>query len=135
MRNSKGIAMDEKYVIDSFAWIEYFLGTKKGEKVAQYIASKNAITPTIVIAELSAKYSKDGKDFSDKLKFIKFNTSIAILNDEIAEFSGRIRTKERKKKSTFGMADAIIYATALKLKAKIVTGDPHFNDIGEVILI
>ena len=129
------MAMDEKYVIDSFAWIEYFLGTKKGEKAAQFIESRNGITPTIVIAELSAKYSKDGKEFSDKLKFIRFNTSIAILNDDIAEFSGKIRTRERKKKNTFGMADAIIYATALKLKAKIVTGDPHFSDIDDAILI
>ena len=135
MKNSKGIAMDEKYVIDSFAWIEYFLGTKKGEKAAQFIESRNGITPSIVIAELSAKYSKEGREFSNKLKFIKFNTSIAILNDEIAEFSGRIRTKERKKKSTFGIADAVIYATALKLRAKIVTGDPHFSDIKEALLI
>lgn len=129
------MAMDEKYVIDSFAWIEYFLGTKKGEKAAQFIESRNGITPTIVIAEISAKYSKDGKEFSDKLKFIRFNTSIAILNDEIAEFSGKLRTRERKNKNAFGMADAIIYATALKLKAKIVTGDPHFSDIKEAVLI
>ena len=127
--------MDDSFVIDSFAWIEYFLGSKRGEKVKEIIENNTSVTPTIVIAELSAKYSTEGKDFSDKLKFIKFNTNIIGLNDDIAEFAGRIKTSQRKKKKDFGMADSIIYATAIKLSAKVVTGDPHFEDIKEAILI
>ena len=89
--------MGDNFVIDSFAWVEYFLGSKKGEKVKGYIESSNAVTPTIVIAELSAKYSSEGRDFASKLKFIRFNSKLAILNEGIAEFAGRIRTEQRKK--------------------------------------
>jgi len=127
--------MGELFVLDSFAWVEYFLGSKKGEKVKGFIESNKCITPTIVVAELSAKYSSDEKDFADKLKFIKFNTNIAVLNEEIASLSGKIRIRERKTKKDFGMADSIIYATALAYDAKVISGDPHFENIKEAIMI
>lgn len=135
MKNSKGIIMNDKFVIDTFAWVEYFLGSKRGEKVKELIESDNAITPTIVIAELSARYLKQSRNFADKSKFIRFNTNIAILNSEIAEFAGKIKIEQRKKKKGFGMVDSIIYATALTLNAKVITGDQHFNDIKEAIII
>ena len=127
--------MNEEYVMDTFAWIEYFLGTERGEKIKEIIEGKRTITPSIVIAELSAKYSNEGKESSNKLKFIRFYSKSVILNNDIAEFAGKIRTEQRKNQKDFGIVDAIIYATALKLKSKIVTGDPHFRNIKEAILI
>ena len=124
-----------EFVIDSFAWIEYFLGSKRGEKVKEFIESNKSITPTIVIAELSARYSKEGRDFSGKSRYIGFNTKIAVLNNEIAELAGKIKTEQRKKKKSFGIVNSIIYATALTLNAKVVTGDPHFSDIKEAVMI
>ena len=45
-----------KYVIDSYAWIEYFMGTKTGEKVKPTIeGQEEKITPTICLAEIYAK--------------------------------------------------------------------------------
>ena len=127
--------MNEFFVLDSFAWIEYYLGSRRGEKVKSFIESKKCLTPTIVIAELSAKYSKENKDFTDKLKFMKFTTKIISLTDEIAEFAGKIKTNQRKIKKYFGLADSIIYATALSCDAKVISGDPHFEDIKEAIMI
>lgn len=135
MTNSKGIFMNDMFVIDSFAWIEYFLGSERGEKVREFIEKSDCITPTIVIAELSAKYSSENKEFSDKLKFIKFNSRIAALNDEIADASGKIKFQQKKVKKDFGIADSIIYATALSYNAKVITGDQHFEDIKESIMI
>ena len=127
--------MNELFVLDSFAWIEYFLGSHKGEKVQGFIESKKCVTPTIVIAEISAKYSNDNKDFTDKLKFMKFNTKVIDLTDEIAELAGKIKTSQRKIKKYFGLADSIIYATALLHSAKVISGDPHFEDMKEAIMI
>lgn len=127
--------MSEAFVLDSFAWVEYFLGSKSGEKVKEFVENNECITPTIVIAELSAKYSNENKEFSDKLKFIKFNTKVITLTDEIAEFAGKIKTQQRKIKKDFGLADSIIYATALSYDAKVISGDPHFENIKEAIMI
>ena len=127
--------MDELLVLDSFAWVEYFLGSIRGEKVKDFIESKKCVTPTIVIAELSAKYSNDKTDFTDKLKFIKFNTKVMTLTDEIAELAGKIKIQQRKTKKYFGFADSIIYATALSCNARVISGDPHFEDIKEAIMV
>ena len=37
--------------------------------------------------------------------------------------------------NNLGAIDSIIYATALTLNAKVVTGDPHFKDIKEAVMI
>ena len=135
MKTSKGSSMSDIFVLDAFAWVEYFLGSERGEKAKRFIESGKCITPTIVIAELSAKYSNEGKDFTSKLKFIKFNTNVAVLNEEIAALSGKLKIEQRKTKKEFGIADSVIYATALAYSAKVITGDPHFDNIKEAIMI
>lgn len=135
MKTFKGISMSDSFVLDAFAWVEYFLGSERGVKVKEFIESGKCITPTIVIAELSAKYSSEGKDFTDQLKFIKFNTNVVALNDEIAVLSGKLKVEQRKAKKDFGIADSIIYATASVYNSKLITGDPHFDNIKEAIMI
>jgi PIN domain nuclease of toxin-antitoxin system len=45
-----------KYLIDSYAWMGYFMGTKAGEKVKPVIeGAEEKITPTICLAEIYAK--------------------------------------------------------------------------------
>lgn len=48
-------------IIDSYAWIEYFRGSKMGEKVRLYIEEEYSVTPTVVITELSRKLLKEVK--------------------------------------------------------------------------
>lgn len=40
---------DEIYAINSFAWIEYFLGSAAGSKARPFIEGGKGATPTIVI--------------------------------------------------------------------------------------
>ena len=47
--------MSYEYVIDSFAWVEYFRGTEAGNKVRRYIESDHAATSTLTLAELKEK--------------------------------------------------------------------------------
>jgi len=99
-----------KYVIDSYAWIEYFMGTKAGEKVKPIIEGlEEKITPTICLAEVYAK-------------------TIAIK-------AAKIDVDMKKKVEGWGLADSIVYATGLIREAKIVTGDIHFQNLKNVIFI
>ena len=43
-----------RYVIDSYAWLEYFMGTVAGMKVKEIIDSIDyeKLTPTICVAEI-----------------------------------------------------------------------------------
>ena len=58
-------------VLDTFAWIEYFAGSKQGEKVRPYIERGEALTPSIVVAEFTDKYVREGMNLKDRLAFIR----------------------------------------------------------------
>ena len=127
---------DTGYVIDSFAWFEYFLGSNGGLKARPYIEGGNAITPTIVIAELADKYRRVKLPFSEKLNYILVKTQDAALDVAIARESGMLNRERKKISKRWGLADSIVLATARARHAKIITGDEHFRDLAdEVIMI
>ena len=125
-----------KYVIDSYAWIEYFMGTESGEKAKPIIESQDEkITPTICLAEVYAKTLKvESRELADKQRaFIKEKSALASLDEPIAVESAIILTKMKKEIEGWGMADSIVYATALLKKAQVVTGDEHFKKLKNVL--
>ena len=123
------------YVIESFAWIEYFVGSKAGELAKQYIESDGSITPTVVIAELSEKYARLKQDFAPKLRFIVLKSRTVALDEDTATLAGTINVERKIKVNRWGLADSIILATARLQKAHVVTGDQHFSDLKEAIMI
>ncbi len=124
------MSSDEKqYVIDTFAWIEYFSGSVAGKRAKQYIESDRVYTPTIVISELVNKYLKHGVDLTDRLRFIRLRTTLIPLDDELAETAGRIQSERKKTAERWGIVDSIILATARTKGGKVVTGDEHFRDL------
>jgi predicted nucleic acid-binding protein len=127
-----------KYVIDSYAWIEYFMGTKAGEKAKPIIeSSEEKITPTICLAEVYAKTLKvESQELAEKQRiFIKEKSALATLDESIAVESAKIQTKMKTEIVGWGLADSIIYATALLRKAEVITGDEHFKKLKNVLFI
>ena len=51
--------MSSKYIIDSYAWIEYFRASASGEIAKKYIESKDLTTPKIVVSEISRKLTRE----------------------------------------------------------------------------
>jgi predicted nucleic acid-binding protein len=88
-----------------------------------------------VVAELTDKYVRENLDPNDRLKFIRTRTAIASLDDEMAEAAGRISAERRRKIKRWGMVDSCVLATARARGARVVTGDEHFDDLKECIMI
>jgi predicted nucleic acid-binding protein len=135
-------SMTSKYIIDAYAWIEYFKASKYGENAKEYIESKSAVTPTIVVAEVSRKLQKEitlGNETSEgrlkRLEFIRASSQIISLDFETAVEAGITNVNIRAKAKDWGLADSIILCTAMKIKGKAVTGDEHFRNIAETIFI
>jgi predicted nucleic acid-binding protein len=127
-----------KYVIDSYAWIEYFMGTKAGEKAKPIIeGAEEKITPTICLAEVYAKTLRvEDQELAEKQRiFIKEKSALAPLDEMIAVESARVQTKTKKEIDGWGLADSIVYATGLIRKADVVTGDEHFKKLKNVVFI
>ncbi len=127
-----------KYVIDSYAWIEYFMGTKTGENAKAIIEnSEEKITPCICLAEVYAKTLKvENQEIAEKQRaFIKEKSALAYLDESIAVESAKIQVRMKKEIDGWGLADSIVYATAIVKKAEVVTGDEHFKDLKNVFFI
>lgn len=125
----------ESYVIDSFAWLEYFTGSSAGAEAKPFIESGKSITPTIVIAELAEKYRREKMAFAQDLDFIVGKTRIIPLDIMIAEKAGILSHERKRAVKRWGLADSIVLATAREHGAKIVTGDEHFRDLAHEALM
>lgn len=126
--------MSYEYVIDSYAWIEYFRGTEKGKSAKKFIEEKSNATSAMTLAELSEKYKRESKEFNEDLNFMISKTKIIAIDVDLAILAGKINCENKKKIKNWGMADAIILATANLLNAKVVTGDEHFRNLNSIMI-
>ena len=88
-----------KYVIDSYAWIAYFMGTEAGEKAKPIIeGTEEKITPTICLAEIYAKTLKvENQELAETQRlFIKEKSALAPLDELTAVESAKIHAKMKK---------------------------------------
>lgn len=134
--------MSSKYIIDSYAWIEYFRASKSGEIAKKYIESKDSTTPTIVVSEISRKLAREielgnetAKGRIERLDFIRAKSQIVDLDFELAVEAGIIDVEMKKNEKGWGLADSIVLCLAKSFKGKIVTGDLHFKKLDNVIFI
>ena len=127
-----------KYLIDSYAWIEYFTGSELGEKIKLLIeSSEEKLTPTICLAEVYAKTLKvENQELAEKQKtFIKEKSALVFLDETIAVESAKQNVRLKREIDGWGLADSIVYATATIKKAEVVTGDEHFKKLKNVLFI
>jgi predicted nucleic acid-binding protein len=122
-------------VVDTFAWIEYFAGSERGQRVRQYVESGEAITPSIVIAEFTDKYEREGMSTKERLTFIRGKSTISALDDDVAEAAGKISAQRRTKVKGWGLVDSVVLATARAKGVRVVTGDEHFRDLTDAVMI
>src|SRR5208282_6561892 len=115
--------MSSRYVVDSYAWVEYLDGTESGRKVSDLIKENNEIfTCVLTIAEVVSKAARKGKDVKIAYDVLTSNSKIIDADEELSLRAGLLHYEMRKTVKDFGLADAYILATAGKLKAKILTG-------------
>ncbi|MBS3089500.1 PIN domain-containing protein [Candidatus Pacearchaeota archaeon] len=126
--------MNYKYVIDTYAWVEYFKGSEEGKVAKPYIEEGENTTSVFTIAELSEKYKRENKKFEEDCKFVLSKTKIIEVSVDIAKLAGELNAENKKKIKNWGMADAIILATANMLKARVITGDEHFKTLNALMI-
>ncbi len=123
-------------MLDSFAWMEYFMGTHKGEKVKKLVDDDTQLyTSPIVIAEIYSKSLRTDGNAEERKDFIMKRCAMAALNVNIAVEAAKIYAENKVKVTDFGLADAIILASARSRKIKILTGDAHFKNFKDAVML
>ncbi|GAI23432.1 unnamed protein product [marine sediment metagenome] len=117
-------------LVDSFGWIEYLAGGQLAERYEEYLDNlAEVVTPTIVLYEVYKKLRRERKEGEALLVVAQImKTRIVPLSEEIALSAAEISLKY-----SLPMADAIVYATATKEACPVVTSDPHFKGLADVI--
>ncbi|MDP3728183.1 MAG: PIN domain-containing protein [bacterium] len=126
-----------KYVIDAYAWIEYFNATKLGEKVKEIIEDKNneIYTNPITLSELASSFERNNASFNEEKAILFSLSTIFQLETSFFEEAGKLHAQLKRVRKHMSMADVFVYYTAKKITAKVVTGDEDFRGLKEVIML
>ena len=108
------------YIVDTYAWIEYFRGTEEGNVLAELLkeGSHKFITLECCIAELACHAFITKHDFKAMLDYVKSNSIILPILLPLWIKSARIRGTMRKSIKKFGLIDSLILAKQKELHGR-----------------
>lgn len=124
------------YLLDTWVWIEYFLGTDPGRRMTPLIESWNHATSILTVAELSDVYHRLGAPgIDDRLAFVQRSTEILPLDPSIAHRAGATKQRQRDAGRSIGLVDALIYETARAHGLTLLSGDLDFEGLDGVEMV
>ena len=123
--------------MDAYAWIEYLDGTPRGASVRDHLekSGNTIITSTVTLAELVSKFHRTKRDPKIAVAAVESNSTLHTISPALAIMAGEVHAEVKKRKPDFGLADAFVLATARGRSSKVLTGDPHFKDVPEAVMI
>jgi len=133
-----------KIVADTYAWIELFAGTRRGEFAKSKMEEAGTvITPDIVLAEVARKYIRDGIDEEttrERLLTILEASEPAYIDEGVALEAAKAYLQLVKRAKDTGLEkpslfDALVLVAARKNEGKVLTGDEHFEGLPETLWI
>jgi predicted nucleic acid-binding protein len=129
--------MNERYVIDAYAWIEYLIGSRAGEKVKAILEGEDNViyTCAVTVAEVVSKTARERRNFEAAYDILISDSQVVNVDEEASKEAGVLHSEMRKTRRDFGLADAYVLAVARRTKSRILTGDVHFKGVREAILI
>lgn len=125
-----------KEVLDTRFLTEYFYSTdsetkkKTTRKLKELIAKNEGVLPTIVVAEIiQITCERRGEDIAESRYQALMQSGLQLQNltPPIAKNAGILKSKYKK----VPIGDCIISATAIQNHARVLSDDPHFDNIKE----
>jgi len=125
----------DKFIIDSYGWIEYFSDGKLAEKYSKFIENCNPInyfTPSIIVYEVFKKFKANysEEDAITAIAHIENCTRVIDIDSNYAVLGADTSINNK-----LPMADALIYGVVSHMNAKLITSDKHFRELESVIFI
>jgi predicted nucleic acid-binding protein len=122
----------EAVVIDSSGWLEYITGDEKADLFAPYFENDvQVLVPVIVLYEVR-KVLLRGYTKANVQAFESEALQRQVIDiDEHIALSAATDTLVHR----LAMADALIYATARRHRARLITSDSHFASLPGVTVL
>jgi predicted nucleic acid-binding protein len=117
-------------LLDSSAWLEYFFGSPRGERVRPIIEDPHVevVASPINVFEVYHRLLRErGKEAADKsIGFVLARVALDELDVALLKAAA-----QEKIASGLAMADALVATTATAYDAKLYTGDADFRAVSE----
>ncbi len=125
------------YIIDTYAWIEYFIGSNRGEALRKlFLDDKNRfMTVECCLAEIRGWSIKNKEDFDRLFRIVRANSDIATVTEHDWISAAEERFEQRKTQKDFGLIDSVILVKQKEFNCKIVSGDKHFKGLRNVLFL
>ena len=119
-------------LVDSSGWLEYLSSDAKADLFARYLeGAEPVLVPAIVLYEVrKILLQRQPKTVADLFVSEALRRTVVAIDEEIALAAAAVSIQ-----FALPMADALIYATAEKYGAELVTSDAHFTGLPRVTLI
>ncbi len=126
-----------KYIIDSYAWVEYFLGSAKGMLLKKLFDNvrDEFFTIECCLAEIVGWALKNNKDERALFEIIRANSQVLSITEENWVAAGKERFVQRKEQGDFGLIDATLVVKQKEFSCKIISGDKHFKNLKNIIFM
>ena len=124
-----------KYVVDSSCWIDYLEGNESGGKIYDIIKHEEIFVLPINIADVVSKVKRKKGNFELAYDSIISNASIINITPKIAKDAGILHAEIKPKTPNFSLADSFMIIAAKSMSAKLLTGDEHFRNFKEAVMI
>ena len=121
-----------RIVIDSSGWLEYITKDTKAEAFLPYFTSGHSIIiPTLVLYEVrKVLLLRSTSILVEWFASEAIRHEIVDVDKDIAFDAAALTVQTH-----LPMADAIIYTTALRSRAELLTSDSHFSDMPGVVVV
>jgi len=120
--------LDSKFLLTHYFADDEETLSRTRTKLARLRRERRGILPSIVIAEVTNAVSRSrGRDEAlTQLRALEHSgLEVVPLDVGLARDAGLLRCVYRD----IPMADCVIAATALRLKGRVLTNDPHFSKV------
>lgn len=119
-------------LVDTSGWIEYLAARPKADEFAPYIEGEESLLASAIqVYEIYKVVRRDiSEDRAMECVAALHAATVEPLDDTLALEAADISLEHR-----LAMADSIIFATAARHAAEIVTGDADFEGLPGVTLI
>ena len=107
-------------------------GTEKAQECLRKIKGNELYTSILNLYEIfySLKREREEDQVIGYIETIKSMCNIALVDERVAFLAADIHTDEK-----LPAIDSFVYATAILLGGKVLTGDPHFKGKERVVFI
>ena len=121
-------------LVDSSGWLEYITSDAKADLFAPYLegdqTARPVLVPAIVLYEVRKILLQRPKPVADLFVSEALRRTVVPVDEEIALAAALISIQHE-----LPMADALIFATAEKYGAEVVTSDAQFKGLPRVTVI